>query len=99
MAVLYRCTTPTDRLCPCGRVARQLRRADIPFSEVRVSQRRNRRPEVEALSGQRRVPLLVLDGELICDSRRIIEHLAWRSGAAGPGTDEGAGSVSTPTPS
>ena len=78
MAVLYRCTTPTDRLCPCGRVARELRRAQIPFGEVRVPQRRNRRPEVEALSGQRRVPLLVLDGEVICDSRRIIEHLEWK---------------------
>jgi glutathione S-transferase len=98
MAVLYRCTTPTDRLCPCGRVARQLRRADIPFSEVRVSQRRNRRPEVEALSGQRRVPLLVLDGELICDSRRIIEHLAWRSASTEPGTQSGAGSAEDPTP-
>jgi glutathione S-transferase len=80
MAVLYRCTTPTDRLCPCGRVARELRRAHIPFSQVRVPQRRSRRPEVEALSGQRRVPLLVLDGELICDSRRIIEHLEWKCG-------------------
>ncbi len=78
MAVLYRCSTPTDRLCPCGRVARHLRRADIPFSEVRVPQRRNRRPEVEALSGQRRVPLLVLDGEIVSDSRRIIEHLEWK---------------------
>jgi glutathione S-transferase len=78
MAVLYRCTTPTDRLCPCGRVARELRRADISFTQVRVPQRRSRRPEVEALSGQRRVPLLVLDGQPICDSRRIIEHLEWR---------------------
>jgi glutathione S-transferase len=33
---------------------------------------------VEALSGQRRVPLLVIDGEVICDSRRIVEHLRFR---------------------
>jgi glutathione S-transferase len=78
MAVLYRCTTPTNRLCPCGRVARELRRAEIPFSEVRVPQRRSRRPEVEALSGQRRVPLLVLDGDIICDSRRIIQNVEWK---------------------
>ncbi len=78
MAVLYRCTTPTDRLCPCGRVARALSRANIAYTEVRVPQRRDRRPEVEALSGQRRVPLLVLDGEVLCDSRRILEHLEWR---------------------
>jgi glutathione S-transferase len=82
MAVLYRCTTPTNRLCPCGRVARELSRAGISFSEVRVPQRRDRRPEVEALSGQRRVPLLVLDGETICDSRRIVEHLAHQESLA-----------------
>jgi glutathione S-transferase len=63
-------------------VARELTRAGIAFSEVRVPQRRDRRPEVEALSGQRRVPLLVLDGEVICDSRRIVEHLEWRQTAA-----------------
>jgi len=28
-AVLYRCRTSTDRLCPCGRVARVLRRRGI----------------------------------------------------------------------
>ncbi len=73
MAVLYRCTTPTNYLCPCGKVARELQNAEIQFSEVRVPQRRDRRPEVEALSGQRRVPLLVIGGEAICDSRRILE--------------------------
>jgi glutathione S-transferase len=78
MATLYRCSTPTDWLCPCGKVARALRTAAIPYEEVVVSQRRSRRPEVEALSGQRRVPLLVLDGEPICDSRRIVEHLEYR---------------------
>lgn len=76
MATLYRCSTPTDWLCPCGRVARLLRRQGIPFQEVVVPQRRSRRPEVEALTGQRRVPVLVLDGVPICDSRRIEEHLA-----------------------
>lgn len=78
MATLYRCTTPTDWLCPCGKVARALREAAIPYEPVVVPQRRSRRPEVEALSGQRRVPLLVIDGEAICDSRRITEHLQYR---------------------
>ena len=78
MATLYRCSTPTDWLCPCGRVARALRRAGVEFKQVRVPQRRSRRPEVEALSGQRRVPVLVIDGEVICDSRRIVEHLDFR---------------------
>ncbi|MFZ1994532.1 MAG: glutathione S-transferase N-terminal domain-containing protein [Solirubrobacteraceae bacterium] len=83
MATLYRCNTPTDRLCPCGRVARALRRDGIAFQTVVVGQRRSRREEVEALSGQQRVPVLVLDGEVICDSRRIVEHLDHRrSGSA-----------------
>ncbi len=78
MATLYRCTTPTDWLCPCGRVARALRRDEIPFDVVVVPQRRSRRPEVQALSGQRRVPVLALEGEVICDSTRIVAHLAHR---------------------
>ena len=82
MATLYRCTTPTDWLCPCGKAARTLRRHGVEFEQIRVPQRRSRRPEVLALSGQRRVPLLVLDGEAICDSKRIVEHLAWRAKGA-----------------
>jgi glutathione S-transferase len=82
MAILYRCNTPTDRLCPCGRVARALRRDGIAFDEVTVPQRRSRRPEVEALTGQQRVPVLIIEGETICDSRRIIEHLRHRRAAA-----------------
>lgn len=78
MATLYRCNTPTDWLCPCGKVARALRREDIQFEQMVVPQRRSRRPEVEALTDQRRVPVLVIDGEAICDSRRIIEHLDLR---------------------
>ncbi len=71
--VLYRCRTPTDRLCPCGRVARELRRRGIEVEERRVA--RGERDEIDALTGQDRVPLLVLGGEAICDSRRIVEHL------------------------
>jgi glutaredoxin len=82
MATLYRCTTPTNWLCPCGKVARALKRDGVTFTEVRVPQRRARRPEVEALTDQRRVPVLVLDGEAICDSRRIVEHMRWRRSEA-----------------
>ena len=78
MATLYRCTTPTNWLCSCGKVARALAREEIRFDEVRVPQRRSRRPEVEALTGQRRVPVLVIEGEAICDSRRIVEYLEFR---------------------
>jgi glutathione S-transferase len=78
MATLYRCTTPTTWLCPCGKVARALKRDGITVQEVRVPQRRSRRPEVEALTGQQRVPVLVIEGETICDSKRIVEHLRFR---------------------
>ena len=77
MATLYRCRTPTNWLCPCGRVARELRRQGVEFEEVRVPRRD--REEVRALSGQRHVPLAVLGGEAICDSHRIVEHLRWRA--------------------
>lgn len=76
---LHRCRTPTDRLCPCGRAARELRAQGVGFEQVRVAWRRRDRDEVVALSGQRTVPLLVIDGEPICDSRRIVEHLRWRA--------------------
>jgi glutathione S-transferase len=84
VATLYRCNTPTDWLCPCGRAARALRRDGIDAQVVVVGQRRSRREEVEALSGQRRVPVLVLDGEVICDSKRILEHLEHRRARAAP---------------
>jgi glutathione S-transferase len=76
-AVLYRCRTPTNRLCACGRVARELARRGIEVREERVALRRRDRPEVEELTGQRAVPVLVLGRETICDSRRIVEHLEW----------------------
>ena len=83
MATLYRCRTPTNWLCPCGRVARELARDGVEVEEVRVPWRRRDRGEVRQLTGQDRVPLLVLGGEPIVDSRRIVEHLRWRSGDDG----------------
>lgn len=83
MATLYRCRTPTDWLCPCGRVARELRRAGVEAEEVRVPWRGRDRGEVQQLSGQDRVPLLVDGGEAICDSRRIVEHVRRRAGRDG----------------
>jgi glutathione S-transferase len=61
-------------------VARELRRHDVAFDEVRVPRRQAGRQEVAALTRQRRVPVLVIEGEAICDSRRIVEHLRWRAG-------------------
>jgi glutathione S-transferase len=80
-ATLYRCRTPTDRLCPCGRVARELRRRGIEVEERRVPWRRALREDVDGLTGQDRVPVLVLGREVICDSHRIVEHLRWRDEA------------------
>jgi len=78
---LYRCPTPTDWLCPCGRVARALREEGLDYRSVVVPLRRSRRDEVEALTGQSRVPVLVIDGQAICDSRRILEYLQFRRAA------------------
>jgi glutathione S-transferase len=74
-AVLHRCRTPTNWLCPCGRVARELARRGIEAEERRVPRRRALREEVDALTGQDRVPVLELGREVICDSKRIVEHL------------------------
>jgi glutathione S-transferase len=63
-------------------VARRLRAEEIAFETVVVPQRRGRRPEVEALTSQQRVPTVILDGEVICDSSRIIGELDRRSALA-----------------
>jgi glutathione S-transferase len=74
-ARLHRCRTPTNWLCPCGRVARELRRQGVEAETVRVALRPRDRDEVDALTGQRHVPVLELGREVICDSKRIVEHL------------------------
>jgi glutathione S-transferase len=76
---LYRCPMWSNWMCPCGRVERELRRTGVAHSVVRVPYRKSGRDDVERVSGQRVVPLLVIDGEPICDSHRIVEHLRWRS--------------------
>ena len=92
MVTLYRCRTPTDLLCRCGTVARQLRKRGIEFDEVRVPYPKGERPEVEELTGQRSVPVLVHGEEVIHDSHRIVEYLAWREGGRGPSVAAGASS-------
>jgi hypothetical protein len=78
--VLYRCPTPTDVLCPCGAVARRLARLGLDYRTERVPYRRASRPEIEELTRQTRVPVLVDGSEVIHDSKRIIEYLEWRYG-------------------
>ena len=79
--VLYRCPTPTNFLCPCGAAERRLRKLRIDHRTVRVPYRRSARPEVEELTRQRRVPLLVDEGEVVHDSRRITQYLDWKYGS------------------
>lgn len=80
-ARLYRCPTKTDYLCPCGDAARRLRKLGYAVEELRVARRRSQRPEIEDLTGQDRVPVVVFDdGEKLWDSRRIREHLRFREG-------------------
>ncbi|MDQ5834947.1 MAG: glutathione S-transferase N-terminal domain-containing protein [Actinomycetota bacterium] len=77
MATLYRCRAPSDRVCRCGKVARRLRGLEMDFDEVRVPFLKGDRPEVEELSGQRWVPVLVHGDEVVSDSHRILEYLNW----------------------
>ncbi len=78
--VLYRCPTPTNVLCPCGAVARRLRKLGVEHRVERVPYRRALRPEIQELTRQDRVPVLVDGGEVIHDSRRILEYLDWAYG-------------------
>jgi glutathione S-transferase len=75
VTVLYRCKAPTNLVCRCGKVARRLHSLDIEYDQVRVPFLKRDRPEVEDLSGQRWVPVLVHDGDVIHDSHRILEYL------------------------
>jgi glutaredoxin 3 len=77
MTVLYRCRAPTDFVCRCGKVARRLDALGIEYETVRVSLLKRDRPEVEELTGQRWVPVLVHGDEVIHDSHRILEYLEW----------------------
>ncbi|MGI8633201.1 MAG: glutathione S-transferase N-terminal domain-containing protein [Solirubrobacterales bacterium] len=81
--VLYRCHTRTNRLCPCGTVERRLQKLDLDHKTERVSLRRAERPEIEHLTRQLHVPVLVDGDEIIHDSKRILEYLQWRYGQDG----------------
>ena len=81
MTVLYRCKAPTDFVCRCGKVARRLRASGIEFQEVRVPFLKRDRPEVDELTGQRWVPVLVHGEEVVHDSHRILEYLDWLDAA------------------
>ena len=83
---LYRCVTPTDRLCPCGKVARELKSAGIDFETERVpiSHKPEKRQNIMELTGQPRVPVIVEDdGTATHDSKRIVERI--KAGHVGGG--------------
>jgi glutathione S-transferase len=78
LTVLYRCKTPTNWLCACGKVARALNGEGVDHDEVRVAWRKRDREEIGELTRQRWVPVLVDGQEVIHDSHRILEHLRRR---------------------
>jgi glutathione S-transferase len=80
--VLYRCPTRTNVLCPCGAVERRLRKLKLEHRTERLPYNRRRRPEIEEITGQRRVPVLVDGDEVIADSKRILQYLEWKHGNA-----------------
>jgi glutathione S-transferase len=76
---LYRCLTPTNRLCACGRAAQALKRAGLEFETERVpvSRRRTKRQHILTLTDQPLVPVLVDDaGQVAFPSQAIIEYAA-----------------------
>jgi glutathione S-transferase len=78
--VLYRCGTPTNFLCPCGAVARRMKRLGLEYRTERVRRRRSRRPEIVELTQLPYVPVLVDGNEVVNDSRRILQYVDWRYG-------------------
>jgi glutathione S-transferase len=78
--VLYRCPTPTNRLCPCGAVARRLKKLGLEYRTERVPYRRASRQEIVEITGLRYVPVLVDGDEVVNDSHRIREYLDWAYG-------------------
>jgi glutathione S-transferase len=76
--VLYRCRTPTNFLCPCGAVARRLKRHGVEHRTERVALRKRDRPEIVELTRQRIVPVLVDGEEVVSDSRRILQYVEWK---------------------
>jgi glutaredoxin 3 len=78
--VLYRCPTRTNFLCPCGAVARRLKKHGLEYRTRRLSYRRKDRPEIVELTGQTRLPVLVDGDEVVNDSRRILQYLDWAYG-------------------
>ena len=74
-----RITLYTGDYCPyCRRVKKELDRLNLPYEEVYADG--DGREEVIRLSGQRAIPTLTIDDEVLVDSSRIIRELRRRFG-------------------
>jgi glutathione S-transferase len=91
--VLYRCGTRTNFLCPCGAVARRLKKHGLEYETRRVRRRRSRRPEIVELTKLPYVPVLVDGEEVVNDSRRILQYLDWRYAGEESGTAATASTI------
>src|SRR5215210_5847201 len=77
----------TGNYCPfCRRVKNELERLGLDYEAVDADA--DSRDEVIRLSGQRAIPILTIDDEVLVDSSRIIRELrsryAWRCGGCAP---------------
>ena len=69
----------TGDYCPyCRRVKKELDRLNLPYEEVYADG--DGREEVTKLSGQRAIPILTIDDEVLVDSSHIIRELRGRFG-------------------
>ena len=69
----------TGDYCPyCRRVKKELVRLNLPYEEVYADA--DGREEVIRLSGQRAIPILTIDDEVLVDSSYIIRELRSRFG-------------------
>jgi glutaredoxin 3 len=69
----------TGDYCPyCRRVKKELGRLNLPYEEVYADA--DGREEVIRLSGQRAIPILTIDEEVLVDSSYIIRELRSRFG-------------------
>ena len=67
----------TGNYCPyCRRVKKELERLNLPYEEVDADA--DGREEVIKLSGQRAIPILTIDDEVLVDSSHIIRELRRR---------------------
>ena len=70
-------TLYTGNYCPyCRRVKKELDRLDLPYDSVNADA--DGREEVIRLSGQRAIPILTIDDEVLVDSSYIIRELRRR---------------------